>query len=100
MGEGIDPLTGVNLETVKLTSNQTNGKLFWQILELYNNITKQTYKETNIYNIDLANVLPKDSRYFYDVLHYTNEGAEKVAEIIHGELKNHFDLKYKDFIKH
>ena len=30
--------------------------------------------------------MPKDSRYFYDVCHYTNEGSKKVAEILADEI--------------
>jgi hypothetical protein len=32
--------------------------------------------------IDLAHQLPKDSRYFYDFLHFTNDGALRVGDIV------------------
>ncbi len=36
--------------------------------------------------IDLAKSMPKDSRYFYDYLHFTNEGAVRVGDIIYAGL--------------
>ena len=96
-GSGIDASTGLNLETVKV-SDSMNGKLFWEILELYNDTVKEVGKSTNTFVIDLANKVPKSSLYFYDNFHFTNEGAEKVSGILYAELKNHLDNKYGPFI--
>jgi hypothetical protein len=84
-GQGVDPSTGVNLENVKIDQLK-NGKLDWQILELYNEKTREVAKEYGVLLIDLARILPKDSRYFYDGSHYTNEGATAVANIVNEEL--------------
>jgi len=32
--------------------------------------------------------MPKSSRYYYDYHHFTNDGADVVAELIHGELSD------------
>ena len=57
-------------------------------MELYNKTTKEVCAENKILCIDLANELPNDGNYFYDNMHYTNEGAEKVSEIIFNHLNN------------
>ena len=98
VGKSIDPSTGEDLETVEIFPAM-NGKLYWKVLELYNSATKETCSLNNVYFIDLANMMSKDSKYFYDFMHFTNEGSEKVAEIVYGCLKKHLDEKYKDFIR-
>lgn len=92
-GKGVDPLTNINLETIKLGENN-NSRLQWELLELYNDVTREVGKITNTLVIDVANKLPKSSLYFYDYCHNTNQGAEKVAEIINDELTNYLKTKY------
>jgi hypothetical protein len=36
--------------------------------------------------VDLARLLPKDSRYYFDWVHYSNEGAQKVADLLSTQL--------------
>jgi len=36
--------------------------------------------------IDLAREMPGSSRYYFDHIHYSNEGIEKVADIIYSHL--------------
>jgi hypothetical protein len=84
-GDGIDSVTGTNLELYKLADDM-NGKLQWRLLELYNNVTRKTGQDKKIDVIDLANLLPKDSRYFYDNSHFTNQGAEKIGALMKNAL--------------
>jgi len=86
VGSGVDPLTHVSLENLKLKETE-NGKLWWTMLEKYNEGTRQVAKEKNIPLIDLAYLLPKNSEYFYDLLHFTNNGAEKTAEILYDSMR-------------
>jgi hypothetical protein len=55
---------------------------YWKILEMYNDVTRRAAKEEGVWIVDLARDMPKDSTYFYDGIHFTNEGAEKVAELL------------------
>jgi lysophospholipase L1-like esterase len=92
-GKGIDPTTKVNLETIKIYENM-NGKLHWDLVKLYNNASQRVCNENDVHFIDLAAELPKDSKYYYDFVHYDNEGCNKVSEIIsknliENELKDH-----------
>jgi lysophospholipase L1-like esterase len=80
-GESVDPTTGVDLRFVQPSGGE-NGLLGWRLLELYNDGTRQVGRETDVPVVDLASELPKDSRYFYDYLHYSNAGAERVGDLV------------------
>lgn len=86
-GGGVDSITGVNLEGVD-AGGGLSGYTKWNILELYNNATRKVAHEEDVLVIDLANKLPKNSLYFYDFYHYTNEGSEEIASIIYSDLSN------------
>jgi hypothetical protein len=80
-GKGLDSITGTNLENYKIADGY-NGLLIWQLLESYNNESKSIAKKEHIQLIDLAEEMPKSSLYFYDICHFSNEGAGKVSEIL------------------
>jgi lysophospholipase L1-like esterase len=80
-GDGADPATGVELATVKV-NGRGNGHLEWRLLEMHNDVLRQVAAARGVAVIDLARELPKDSRYYYDFLHFTNEGSERVGEIV------------------
>ena len=85
-GPAIDDLTQVDLRHVNV--NGMSGNTRWKLLELYNDVTRKVAREQNLLLIDLANQMPKSSRYYYDYHHFTNDGADVVAELIHGELSD------------
>ncbi len=93
-GAGLDEPTGVNLATLKFDS--VNAKLQWEILELYNDVTRMVGKQERVPVIDLARKMPKNSTYYYDFFHFTNEGSAKVAEIIAEDLSPILSLKEKE----
>ena len=63
-----------------------NGALTWRVLELYNEQTRQVARESAVPLIDLARLMPKNSAYFYDQIHFNGAGADMVAEILFQEL--------------
>ncbi len=73
-GDFIDDITNIDF---KFTEHP------WNVLEIYNDVTRKVGIEENILVVDLANEMPKSTKYYYDWFHFTNEGAEKVAEIIY-----------------
>lgn len=79
-GPGIDPDTGVDLSRVAV--GDLSGDLQWQILELYNEVTRAVALDQHVTLIDLAHSLPHDSRLYYDYYHFTNAGAAEVASIV------------------
>ncbi len=92
-GGGIDSLTHVDLEKIKIVGFG-NGKMYWRWLELYNDATKAVAAETNSSVIDMAHLLPKNSIYYYDHIHYTNKGCEKFASALYSELAIILKNKY------
>jgi lysophospholipase L1-like esterase len=97
-GDVIDDVTGVNLGKINATKH-LNGKTAWEVLEMYNDVTRQTCQQEGILLIDLAREMPKSSRYYYDLIHYTNAGAAKVAEIIYAKLQPFLAMTYQDHVR-
>jgi lysophospholipase L1-like esterase len=97
-GPGRDPVSGVNLATVKLRNN-VNGGLMFQIVELYNAVTRQVAQTDQVLLIDLAREMPRNSAYYYDYLHYTEPGAAEVAAIVDRHLSPWLAARYPSFRK-
>jgi lysophospholipase L1-like esterase len=97
-GNLIDPTTGVDLRKVKITDDM-NGKLAWEVLELYNDVTRRVGRENGLLVIDLAREMPKDSGYYYNFMHYDNEGAAKVAEIICRDLRPYLAENFPQYLQ-
>jgi hypothetical protein len=87
-GAAIDPETGIDLAKVDVNGRE-NGALAWRLLEMYNDVTRRVASAKDLWLIDLAREMPKDSRLFYDFLHYTNAGAARVGEIVAIHLDPH-----------
>ncbi|HLD47457.1 MAG TPA: SGNH/GDSL hydrolase family protein [Desulfobaccales bacterium] len=84
LGDLFDPTTGINLARVNSTG--WNGRVYWQVLELYNDVTRKIAAEQKVGLIDLGRKMPKRTEYYYDLYHYTNAGCQQVAEIIYQNL--------------
>lgn len=87
-GPGRDPITGVDLGRITVQPAR-GGQMAWEVLDLYNQATREIAKEEDILLIDLAAKMPRSSRYFYDFIHFTREGAKVVAQILVPELLPH-----------
>ena len=85
LGEGVDPVTGADLAKHRV-GDDLNGELWWKQLSVYNEVTKDVAGKNGLFFIDLAGQMPRSSRYYYDMLHFTNEGAQEIAGIIYKEL--------------
>lgn len=86
MGRGIDPTTGVEISDLDYFEGMP-AALEWDILELYNDVTRQVAAQHNVTLIDAAREMPKDSNLYFDWIHYSNAGAERMAEIIRAGLQ-------------
>ena len=82
---GVDEATGVGLGH-RFVGDDLNGATAWQVLELYNDVTREVGRERDVLVIDLAREMPKNSAYYYDLMHYTNAGAARVADIVAAHL--------------
>jgi len=83
-GAGVDPTTGVDLATVRI--RDLGGSTAWRLMERYNDVTRRLGRVADVPVIDLAAEMPKDSRYYYDWMHYTPAGSEMVANVIASHL--------------
>jgi lysophospholipase L1-like esterase len=83
-GEAVDPTTGLDLGPLEFYGK--NSAAEWAVLELYNDVTRRVAEEEGVFLIDLAAAMPKDSQYYRDMIHYTNEGSVMVAEILFPDL--------------
>ncbi len=97
-GAVVDPATGVNLAH-KFVATGMDGATGWDILELYNDVTRQVGREHGLLVIDLAREMPKNSLYYYDLMHYTNAGAARVADIIDTHLAPYLAQKFPQYYK-
>jgi lysophospholipase L1-like esterase len=85
-GDAVDPTTGVSLATAAIEPN-VNGRVAWQTMELYNDVTRKASAAAGVLLIDLAREMPKDSRFYSDWVHFTNEGAVVVGDIVFRHLE-------------
>ena len=83
-GEGKDPSTSLDLQNYFVY--KMKGYQYFEKLQLYNKTLIGTCISENISFIDLAMKLPKDSKYFIDDMHFSDEGCEKVSEIVYNEI--------------
>lgn len=86
-GKGVDSITGVNLTMAKVEDGM-NGELLESLLGLYNNKVIDVCRTKAIPFIDLAAMMPKNSLYYYDQTHFTNEGAELVARLVEEKMRD------------
>jgi lysophospholipase L1-like esterase len=82
MGHGVDPTTGVRLDDLEYRGLGIPSSLKWDELELYNDVLRDIAAREDILLIDAAREMPKDSRYYFDWIHYSNSGAALMAHII------------------
>jgi lysophospholipase L1-like esterase len=95
-GEGRDAASGVDLSH-RFVAQDMDGTTAWQVLELYNGVTRAVGRERGVLVIDLAREMPKNSTYYYDLMHYTNTGAAKMADIVAAHLTPFLAEKFPEY---
>jgi lysophospholipase L1-like esterase len=100
-GPGIDDETGIDLGGIAVSPDEAvNGALAWEILELYNDVMRDVGKEDGVFVIDLARLLPRSSRFFYDFMHFTPQGADRVAQVVTPPLCAYLGERYSGYLIH
>jgi lysophospholipase L1-like esterase len=97
-GEGVDAATGVDLGH-RFVAQDMDGVTAWQVLELYNGVTREVGREQGVLVIDLAREMPKNSDYYYDLMHFTNAGAARVADLIDAQLTPYLARRFPAYYK-
>ena len=59
-----------------------DGVTRWRVLEAYIDVLRSVADQRGIVLIDLARELPRDSRLYYDWIHYNKAGQAEVARIV------------------
>lgn len=98
LGKGLDSVSGADLTLLPVTA-KINGILYYQMLELYNNVTRRVAAQRGLLLIDLSKKLQKGGKYFYDVLHYNLEGNKQVASLIFAPLDSMLATRFPTFRK-
>lgn len=85
-GNYTDSATMINManKIIPDTEPVTNAAVMEKVLGLYNDAVRSFGNEVKV--IDLAALMPKNSIYYYDFMHYTNAGCSKIAAIISSQL--------------
>ena len=97
---GVDLRTGIDTRPIMVDVWETvDGAFAWRLVERYNDVTRVVGRDLDVLTIDLARRLPKDSTHFYDFFHFTNEGADRVAAIVHDELAPWLMDRYPDHVR-
>lgn len=96
-GNVIEEKTKKDLSKIKI--GLINGRLYEELLNLYNQEALKIAEQNNILYIDLENRLEKKYEYYFDYIHYTNAGSEKVAQIIYEGLSPLLNKEYNIYKK-
>ncbi|HYU34750.1 MAG TPA: SGNH/GDSL hydrolase family protein [Thermoanaerobaculia bacterium] len=96
---GVDSRTGIDTRPMEVELwEKLDGALAWRLLERYNDVTRQVGRERGVLTVDLARSLPKDSTFFYDFFHMTNQGADRVGAILHDALAPWLSARYPGYV--
>lgn len=63
-------------------SHLYSAATMWRMMEVFNAELERICAEENVPYVDLGSLLPHDEEHFYDPVHYTEAGADAVAEIL------------------
>ena len=94
-GVGRDSVTGTDLAAFPVEQG-VNGKLLWAMLERYNDVLRRMCVERGLYLIDLARLMPKNSLYYYDMSHFTNQGSAEVAGLLKPRIDSIFRIHLRE----
>ncbi|WP_462253049.1 SGNH/GDSL hydrolase family protein [Ferruginibacter sp.] len=85
-GNYTDSTTMINManKIIPDTDPLSNAVVMEKVLGLYNDVVRSFGNEVKV--IDLAALMPKNSNYYYDFMHFTNAGCSKIAAIISSQL--------------
>ena len=99
-GNGVDPTTKVFLATLEVDPERgLYGSLAWTLLESYNDVLRDVGRQKGVLVVDLAREMPKDSRYYYDFIHFNNEGSAKVALLVSEALCPLLEARFPTHLK-
>ena len=60
---------------------------------------RQVARSEDVYLIDLARLIPKDTKFYFDAMHYTDDGAKELARLAAIRLLPYLEQKFPSFDK-
>ena len=75
------------VKIIKKMRGKMSAATIWNFLNIYNKELMKTCGIENVECFDLASAIPHNDLYFYDTAHFTERGAELVAEKVAEFLK-------------
>ena len=99
-GEGVDPVTGVHLDTIvtgEINGQLSNGRVSAEVLGEYNRALVEIAAQYNVSVLDLADQLPSRSDLYLDLTHFNDAGSAKVAQIVASGLLPVLEAEFPEF---
>jgi lysophospholipase L1-like esterase len=88
-----DPTTGKDLSRLE-------EGLFWdRSFEIFNETMRRVAQSEDVQLIDLARTMPKDTKYYWDRIHYTDAGATKMAQLAAATLLPYLEREFPSYSK-
>ncbi|MCU0866627.1 MAG: SGNH/GDSL hydrolase family protein [Planctomycetes bacterium] len=92
--EGVDAHTGVAIGPAE--AGHRSAALSARLLELFNQELRDVARQQRVFLVELAAQMPTDTRLYYDWMHYTIAGAERVAAIVGEQLIPHLVARHPE----
>jgi len=67
--------------------NKVSYTDFKSMIDIFNHEIRQVSEASGVMCIDLDSIVPKDSLYLYDLVHYNKKGSRFISEVISDSLK-------------
>jgi lysophospholipase L1-like esterase len=91
-GGGKDPTTGKDLSRI------AECLFRYRLYEIYNETLRYVAQSEGVYLIDLSRTMPKDTKYYWDYMHYTDAGAEVLAKLVATALLPYIGRKFSVYL--
>jgi hypothetical protein len=88
-----DPTTGKNL------SRLPECLFRYQLYEIYNDTLRYVAQSEGVLLIDLSRTMPKDTKYYWDYMHYTDAGEEELTKEVTRELLPYIARNFPLYLK-
>ena len=80
-------------------SRLQDGLFWYELLEIFNDTTRGVAQTEHVFLIDLARSMPKDTKYYWDLFHFTDAGAAKVGQIATSGLLPYLEREFPSYDK-
>lgn len=85
---------------IKKPKYKISAANYWKLLDIFNKELIEICKVENVDCLDLASLIPHNDLYFYDSLHFNEQGSELVSDLIAEFLRGKLQLKIIDRKSH